>query len=147
MHLVTDGAEPDTVVNVDVDSTVGRLVAHPPFDRLVQCIAYNGGVLSAYDTFRQCGVSSHAQLTATLCPGPLVPLYVKTLTGKTVTLSVQPEHTVEQLKQKVQDKVGIPADEQRLVYAGMQLEDGRTVEDYNIRKESTLHVRLRLRGC
>ncbi len=108
-----------------------------------QSVYYAGKELKDYRTLKDYNIQSGPALVVTRDPLGDMPIFIKMLTGKTITLNVQPETSIKNVKVKLQKRKGIPVEVQHLHFGGQQLKDFRTLKDYNIQTESTLHLRLK----
>ena len=127
----------------DVKAKISEKEGIPPEQ---QRLIFGGQQLQDGKTLDDYDVSDDATLHLVLRLRGGMQLFVKTLTGKTVSVEVEEGESIEDVKAKISEKEGIPPEQQRLIFGGQQLQDGKTLDDYDVSDDATLHLVLRLRG-
>ncbi|KAJ0612796.1 putative Ubiquitin-like domain-containing protein [Helianthus annuus] len=112
-----------------------------------QELIFNEMVLDNNDTLSSYNINNKSTLTVMRVSGGFMYIFIKKLTGKTITLVVEPFDTIQNMKSKIQNREGIPSCQQRLILNGKNLEDGHTLTDYGVHKGSTIHLSLKLRAA
>ena len=158
MQLFIKNIEKTLLLNVETISNINDILNNMNCNNKDCYIIYNGKILDNNSNLEDYSIQDGSTLE--LCyrligggtddisgsSGSKKQIFIKTLQCKTLTLEVNDSDTIESIKQKINEKEGIPIDHQRLVFNGKQLEDGCTIADYNIQADSSIHLVLRLRG-